>query len=153
TCPAPITVTTEGINQTVSGTATDRAGNSASASVILNIDKTAPRIAAVATPAPNASGWNRSPVTVDFACQGQLSGVVSCPTSLMVDHDGRGQVVSGMTTDAAGNTASASLSLDIDATPPVVAIASPTNDTTTHSAAVNVAGSIGDLLSGIDSVT
>ncbi len=42
TCPAPITVAAEGLGQVISGTAVDKAGNSANVSVTLNIDKTAP---------------------------------------------------------------------------------------------------------------
>jgi len=45
TCPTPTTVFAEGASQTVSGTATDRAGNSASSTVgNINIDKTPPRL-------------------------------------------------------------------------------------------------------------
>jgi|GEM_PF-1249821 len=40
----PVTITTEGANQIVTGTATDRAGNVSSTSVSLNIDKTAPEL-------------------------------------------------------------------------------------------------------------
>ncbi len=41
-CPAPVTVTTEGAAQVISGTAMDNAGNSASTYVIINLDKTPP---------------------------------------------------------------------------------------------------------------
>ena len=43
-CPAPVTVTTEGASQVITGTAVDNAGNAATASVTLNIDKTAPAL-------------------------------------------------------------------------------------------------------------
>src|SRR5437867_10900709 len=39
-CPDPVTVTTEGAGQVVSGTAVDIAGNQSSVSIALNIDKT-----------------------------------------------------------------------------------------------------------------
>lgn len=39
TCPAPVTVTTEGTNQVVTGTAVDRAGHTADATVTLSINK------------------------------------------------------------------------------------------------------------------
>ena len=51
-------VSDEGAGQVVSGTATDKAGNTATASVTLNIDKTAPVVTASAAPAPNVRGWN-----------------------------------------------------------------------------------------------
>jgi hypothetical protein len=41
-CPSSVTRTADGANQVVSGTITDGAGHSASVSVTLNIDKTAP---------------------------------------------------------------------------------------------------------------
>src|SRR5262245_45211925 len=47
-CPPPVTVTAEGAGQSVSGTATDKAGNSSSTSVTLNIDKTQPTVAITA---------------------------------------------------------------------------------------------------------
>jgi hypothetical protein len=50
--------------QSVSATATDNAGNTASANLKLNIDKTPPTITATASLAPNAKGWNNSNVTV-----------------------------------------------------------------------------------------
>jgi hypothetical protein len=40
-----------------------------------NIDKTAPVSTATPSPAPNASGWNKGPVTVTLAATDALSGV------------------------------------------------------------------------------
>jgi hypothetical protein len=69
-CSAPTTLTMEGANQSVTGTATDVAGNSASATVSgISIDKTAPTISASRSVAPNAAGWNNTAVTVSFACE------------------------------------------------------------------------------------
>ena len=39
-CPSPVVLAMEGANQVVSGTATDNAGNKATASVTVNLDKT-----------------------------------------------------------------------------------------------------------------
>ncbi|MEK7309664.1 MAG: DUF2341 domain-containing protein [Planctomycetota bacterium] len=41
---SPITITTEGANQWISGTAVDYAGNSATINVVVNLDKTSPQI-------------------------------------------------------------------------------------------------------------
>ncbi len=132
-CPTPVTVTTEGANQVISGTATDRAGNSATASVTLNIDKTAPTITAAASPQANASGWNNSDVTVTFTCADSLSGIATCPPpNTAATGDGANQVISGTAVDRAGNTASAGVTLNIDKTPPSV--------TTSASPAPNAAG-------------
>lgn len=43
-CPAPVTVSTETSGQSISGTATDVAGNAASASIIVKLDKTSPTV-------------------------------------------------------------------------------------------------------------
>jgi FG-GAP-like repeat len=102
-CPSPITVTTEGANQVVTTTATDRAGNTASVSVTVNLDKTAPAISATITPPPDAGGWNSGPVTVTFACSDALSGVALCQSPVAVNAEGANQVVNGTGVDVAGN--------------------------------------------------
>src|SRR5205807_1824926 len=45
-CPASFLLTTEGLNQFASGTAFDRAGNSTTSTLQVNIDKTPPNITA-----------------------------------------------------------------------------------------------------------
>src|SRR5207245_362294 len=73
-CPAPIVVSTDGANQTFTGTAADRAGNQATATISISIDASAPTITAAAAPPPNAVGWNNTDVTVTFTCADTLSG-------------------------------------------------------------------------------
>jgi hypothetical protein len=111
TCPATVVATTEGANQVVSGTAIDKAGNKAAASVTLNIDKTAPAVTATAAPPSNADGWNREPVVVTFAATDALSGVapdtLTAPITLSID--GSNLSTSGQATDRAGNTGTATL--------------------------------------------
>ena len=119
-CPAPQTVVTDGANQVISGTATDKAGNTASTSVTVNLDETPPSITATASPVPNAAGWNNTPVTVTFFCSDLTSGIGSCPQTQIVSNDGRNQVISGTATDTAGNTASASVVVSVDQTPPTI---------------------------------
>ncbi len=52
-----MTVSTEGTNKSVTGTATDKAGNSASATVSgINIDEKAPTITGVRTGRPTRPG-------------------------------------------------------------------------------------------------
>ena len=65
-------VCTEGAKQIVSGTAVDNAGNRATASVTLNIDKTAPVVTASPSASPNAAGWYSAPVVVTFAATDTL---------------------------------------------------------------------------------
>src|SRR5207237_1192940 len=107
-CPPPQTVTTEGANQIISGTAKDNASNSASASVTVKIAKTPPKITATALPAANSNGWNNSNVTVRFTCTPTTAPVATCPQAQTVSTDGAAQTVSGTAVDVAGNTNSAS---------------------------------------------
>src|SRR5207248_9094199 len=77
-CTAPQTVTAEGTDQPVTGTATDNARNSVTDPATVSIDKTAPTITADRSLAANANGWNNTDVTVSFSCSDALSGVASC---------------------------------------------------------------------------
>jgi hypothetical protein len=75
TCPASRTLG-EGADQSVSGAATDAAGNTASDGVTgINIDKTAPSLDGAATTASNGNGWYADDVTVDWICSDRLSGL------------------------------------------------------------------------------
>jgi hypothetical protein len=120
TCPAPIVVSTQGANQIISGTATDTSGNTASASVTVNLDTTPPTITATASPAPNAAGWNTTSVTVTFSCADALSGMAICPASQSITTAGANQIVKGTATDVAGNTASTQITLNISNTAPTI---------------------------------
>ncbi len=121
TCPSPQTVSTEGMNQTITGTATDASGATASASVVLNIDKTVPIISAAVSPLSNGNGWNNTvPVTVTFTCSDALSGISTCPSPVSVNTSGAGQVITGKAIDKAGNSATASVTLNIAITPPTI---------------------------------
>jgi hypothetical protein len=80
TSSGPQILTSEGAIQTVTGMATDLAGNNASVTVSgINIDKTAPAISGAATSPPNAAGWYNSEVTISYNCSDALSGMASCP--------------------------------------------------------------------------
>jgi len=121
TCPAPATVTNEAANQVVSGTAVDKAGNSATASVTLSIDKTAPLVTAAQSPGANAAGWNNTPVVVTFSATDSLSGLpvgnISAPVTLAAE--GENQFATGHATDRAGNTSTAThAGINIDRTNP-----------------------------------
>jgi uncharacterized repeat protein (TIGR01451 family) len=153
TCPLPQTVTIEGANQVIQGTAVDNAGNTATTNITLNIDKTPPTITASAFPAPNASGWNNSNVTVTFACVDSLSGVASCPSPITVSTEGSNQVMSGTATDVAGNAMSASVTVNLDKTPPALSITSPANGAIVTTSEITVTGSVSDSLSGVSTLT
>jgi hypothetical protein len=151
-CPAPLTVSTDGRNQPVSGTATDKAGNTAtSAPLSLNIEKGLPSIAASVNPAPNSAGWNNSAVTVSFACSPAASDIVSCQQPVTVATEGKGQTVTGSVTDQAGKTNSASATVNLDKTAPVVtaSAAPPANAAGWNNTDVVVTYTCADSLSGV----
>lgn len=153
TCPAQTVVITEGANKKISGTASDKAGNTASASASLNIDKTPPTVAASISPQPNAAGWNNTDVTIAFECSDGGSGVASCPVSQVVSSEGANEVVSGTATDVAGNSASATATINLDKTPPVVSVTSPMDGATLTDTTVVVSGTATDPLSGVAGVS
>ena len=119
-CTAPQTVTSEGKDQRVTGTATDNAGNTATDPATVNIDTTKPTItAAVDRPANNA-GWYKDDVTVSFTCDDNLSGVVTCPQAQTLG-EGANKSAGAEVSDAAGNTASGGVSgINVDKTPPTL---------------------------------
>lgn len=122
-CPQPVTLTDDGPNQTVSGTAVDRAGNSATVAVTVSIDKTKPLITATRTPA-NDNGWNNGLVTVAFACADAVSGIASCPAPSTLTAEGAGQSVSGTAVSRSGNAATATVAdINIDTTAPTITAA------------------------------
>jgi hypothetical protein len=139
-CTGPVPVATEGAHQIVTGTAIDKAGNTASTSISVNIDKTPPFITATTAPPPNANGWNNSNVSVSFLCTDSLSGIASCPSPTVVAIEGANQILSGQATDNAGNTAQASgFSLNIDKTPPtILQLSTPDHISNVHGGQVSV---------------
>lgn len=112
--PAPTILSTDGANQSLTGTCTDLAGNSASATVSgINIDKTPPVITASANPAtlwpPNGK---LVAVTVSGTMSDNLSGV-SSGTAAFAVQDSYGLVQpSGPVSLATNGTYSFTISLE-----------------------------------------
>lgn len=151
-CPAAVVVSGEGANQVISGTAT--AGNTAEASVTLNIDKTAPIVTASQSPDANARGWNNGPVVVTFAATDALSGVepgtLSAPVTL--SGDGANQSVPRQARDLAGNVGSVTRAgINIDQARPIITVALSPDPGPGGFAAVPVTAhfSCSDALSGV----
>ena len=136
----------------VSGTAVDLAGNSTSLDVTVNIDLTPPAIAPVPVPAPNGNGWNNTAVTVSFNASDNLSGIESLTDPVALPNEGEGQVVSGTAVDLAGNSASASVTVNIDLTPPLVAITFPSDGDTINDTSVQLQASISGSISGLAAI-
>src|SRR5207253_772288 len=121
----------------------------------IQIDKTPPNISGTRAPAPNANGWNNTNVSINFQCTDVLSGLApgSPPTPTVLSAEGAAQSVSGTCQDLAGNSAIATVSeINIDKTPPLIAITSPGNAATfTFATAVPATYSCTDALSGLAS--
>jgi|CXWL01.1.fsa_nt_gi hypothetical protein len=150
-CSPTTTISTEGRNQTVSGTVTNAQGQSATAPVTLNIDSTAPTLSATKSPAANAAGWNNTDLTVSFACSDPLSGIASCTAPSTVSAEGADQAVAGLATDIAGNTVTASIGVSLDKTPPEIAVVAspPPNANGWNNSEVTITAQCSDPLSGL----
>ena len=133
----------EGANQSVTGTGTDVAGNSASATVSgVNVDKTAPSLSGAPTAQPNGSnGWYTSDVTVAWTASDALSGLDgTAPANSTISGEGEGLTATETVKDKAGNSTTASSSaVKIDKTQPTTNATAPagwnTADTTVTLAA------------------
>ncbi len=146
-CTASQTVTTEGTNQAVTGTATDNAGNSATDPATVSIDKKAPSISATVDRTANGAGWYNADVTVSFTCGDALSGIATCPASKTLG-EGADQSARGTATDAAGNSASAEVKgINVDKTAPTLTGTPSTTGWSRDDVTVTWAAS--DALSGL----
>jgi hypothetical protein len=145
----------EGPAQSVTGSATDKAGNNASFTVTgINIDKTSPAITGTAATLPNAYGWYNTDVNVSFDCSDDLSGVESCTPDTVISNEGAGMGAAGIVVDNAGNSAgTAVVGINIDKTPPALIVNSPQNKTYLHSDIIKLVFSARDERSGINYVS
>jgi len=147
-------ISSEGINQTLTAICDDKAGNSTQITVSANIDKTAPVITGSRTPAANANSWNNTDVDVSFSCTDTLSGVATgFPTGdTTLSAEGAGQFATGTCEDLAGNSASDTVgNVNIDKTPPVITSSRTpaANANGWNNTNVNVSFACSDTLSGV----
>ncbi len=151
-CPSATTLTAEGANQSVNGTATDNAGNTASVTVVVNIDKTAPALSGAPTTSPNAAGWYNTNVTVAWACSDAHSGIAgSCPADSTISSEGTGLTASASVQDQAGNTTSATSSpaVNLDKTAPTVGTPTFSVNPKAVNESTVLSATAGDALSGV----
>jgi uncharacterized delta-60 repeat protein len=142
----------EGAGQSVTGTATDQAGNSTSLTVSgVNVDLTAPTISASPDRPPNAAGWYNADVTVSYAVADTLSGVDTAAGGYGADVLAASGTASGTVYDRAGNSASASYSAQIDKVKPVTTASLPpvNGNNGYYVGAVTVTLSAEDATSGV----
>jgi probable HAF family extracellular repeat protein len=147
------TVVDDTTGTTFTCNATNPFGGSSSQSVTVRIDRSAPEIDATISPQPNSAGWNSSDVTVAWSVRDPESGIVlssGCGTQTLVNETG-GLTLTCTATNGAGESASRSVIIRIDRTPPVLSCSAtpslvwpPNGQTVPVTIAVNVA----DALSG-----
>ena len=102
-------------------TAVNAGGESSkSTSVSVLYDTTPPTITYTLSQAPNAAGWENGSVTVVFNCGDAVTAITSCTQPVTVSTDGSGQSVTGTAVDAAGNTSSVTVIVNVDQTLPTV---------------------------------
>jgi hypothetical protein len=116
-----VTEDTAGITFTCTATSF---GGTASSSVTIRRDTVAPQLTFDSpSPAPDASGWNSTDVSVPFNATDELSGVYSTShgSPLTIEGAGSGLTASVVVTDFAGNSATfTSPAVNIDRSPPEV---------------------------------
>jgi hypothetical protein len=142
-----VSADTNGVTFTCSATS---AGGTSSQSVTVKRDATPPVIRlASRSPGANSYGWNNTAVTVRWNCADATSGAVSPGVSQTVGAEGQNQSATGTCTDAAGNTASDTVSgISIDKTPPALVPSVSPNPVLLNGSAT-AAANAGDSLSGI----
>jgi hypothetical protein len=152
-CPAPKTVG-EGADQSASGTAVDAAGNSASEGVSgIDVDATPPSLHGAPTTEPNANGWYRGDVTVNWTAADALSGLAGDPPAdATIGGEGSDLSASASVRDRAGNTTNATVGgIRIDRTPPATSATVPVPlDSGWYAGEVEVTLTAGPDLSGIE---
>lgn len=154
-CAADTLLETEGAGQSVTGTATDNAGNSSETTVgPIDIDLTPPTLNGSATTDPNPAGWYRDDVTIDWTATDGLSGIDPStePAASTITGEGAALTASTWVADKAGHrTTASSPSVRIDRTPPAISGAPTTapNSAGWYRSSVTVDFSCSDALSGV----
>ena len=138
---------------TLTSTCQTLSGIKASASYTVKVDTTPPAASPVATPAANGAGWNNSNVTVNWNWSDAGSGVDPNNCTQSSTSTGQGTLTLTSTcADIAGNSASASYTVKVDTTPPVVTF-NGNLGTYTVAQTVAITCSAFDALSGVATST
>ena len=156
TCSSPQNYSgPDNANASVTGSCTDRAGNSTPRTFGLSYDSTAPQVTG-SSPSrnPDSNGWYNHAFTVAFAGTDATSGIDTCTQTTYSGPDDATGTVNGTCRDRAGNTsASSAFNFQYDSTGPVVTAtpsrAPDSNGWYNHTLTVGFAGT--DATSGMDS--
>lgn len=136
----------EGDHQLVA-TATDAAGNAASATATFALDRTQPAISFSGVTAGGIYGSSVAPgvavVDAHPASQSVTLDGVPFVSGVSVDVEGA-HVLWASATDGAGNSSSAEVSFAIDRTPPAISITTPADGSLTASADVELVANVTD---------
>ena len=121
-CDAPKSYSgPDNANTSVTGSCSDKAGNSASKAFALKYDATDPQTTAAPSRAADSNGWWNHGLSVGFSGSDAMSGIGSCDAPKDYSGpDSTNAVVTGKCLDVAGNDGVASASLKYDATAPQV---------------------------------
>jgi hypothetical protein len=115
-------------------------------------DTTPPQISSSIDPPPNANGWNRSSATIAWTVADAESGIAStsgCDTQTIATETS-GTTLTCVAQNGAGLTASASVTIKLDQTPPVITF-SGYNGAYTVDQQITITCGAADALSGIAS--
>jgi hypothetical protein len=113
------TIATDTVNVDLTCTATWSDG-SASSTVHIKRDATAPTVAALAGRPADANGWYNHALAVGFSGTDATSQIASCTQATYAGPDSPNASVGGSCRDNAGNQTAASFALKYDATPPTL---------------------------------
>ncbi|HEX3722034.1 MAG TPA: hypothetical protein VHV31_04540, partial [Nitrolancea sp.] len=118
------------------------------------VDKKDPTISGAPTSSPNGNNWYNAPVTIDWTCADDGSGVANCPANQAISTEGTNLTLGGTATDNVGNSATATSSpaVNIDLTAPTITY-SGNKGSYTVDQTVNINCSASDGLSGVASTT
>ena len=132
---------------TLTSTCADKAGNTASDSYTVHVDKTAP------TASPSyPSGWTNSDATVNWNWADGSSGIDPANCTQSSTSTGEGTITMTSTcADVAGNSSSDSVTVQVDKTAPTIAYSGATTYTVDQT--VSIACSATDSLSGVATST
>jgi hypothetical protein len=143
------TVSVQGAGQFVAGQCTDTAGNSSQINAgPINIETGLPTITLLSIPNPTA-GWYRSSVPISWLCTDPLAGQTTI--SRTVSTEGANQTVTVNCTNLAGASVSASQTVSVDLTPPVIngSVSPAPGSSGWNTSPVSVTFTCQDALSGV----
>jgi hypothetical protein len=103
---------------TVTGTCTDKAGNSASGAFSLQYDSTPPAVKAALARPPDSNGWYNHAVALAVTGSDAGSGIDACTGGTYSGPDSDTASMTAVCTDKAGNKTSQTVAFKYDDTPP-----------------------------------